>query len=72
MGTISEGKKEKKELVDIKKKLIIISIQLYIKGKKKKKNIYIYILVYLYKKFISIHFFLWECCAFNKIYVRRM
>ena len=45
MGAISEGKKEKKELLDIKKKLIIISIQLYIKGKK--KYIYIYILVYI-------------------------
>ena len=48
-------KKKKKELVDIKKiYIIILSIQLYIKG----INIYIYIYISLHiKKVISIHFF---------------
>ena len=54
MGAISEEKK--KQLVDIKKIIIIISIQLYIKGKKIK------ILVYIEKNLLVYIFFMRVLC----------
>ena len=66
MGAISEEKK--KQLVDIKKIIIIISIQLYIKGKKIKilvyieKNLLVYIFFIFYESVVLLIRYMWSIC----------